>query len=757
MSKSNQQTLNNNAIGYQDSIVLNINLPKEEKKEFKLFKLPTIPEIFGREDDYQNYKETIQEDNKLLLSTAIGGVGKTDFSVYFARQTLKEGLIDRAIFLNVGATRVSPANPVFSLKEILINEVKKFFPNKANNDCLEIVSNNLLEIKASQQRNLLILDDVSSDWLLEAENQTVLREYFSEDWCVLATSRHATNDKDVDNFKVLKLDFLSPEASRQLFLKHYPEAEKEGQALEEILAKLGGHALLVDLVSRATYSQKSIQGLRDFNTGLDGLLKEIGNQEIFRSNPNNDRTVEGILKYTFDYANLNPQEQIILKYFSLLPSEKISIGILTDLFKKEFGIDEKLDLKQKKLSVKQRLDKLSKKGWLDAGGEGYKAHNLIQVLAKQELKPEAGDYFQVGYALQENNQFEFAEKNYQQTLKLYRKLAKQSPEIYNPKVAGTLNNLANLQNDQGEFKEAEKNFKEALEIRRKLAEESPEVYNPYVANTLNNLAVLQKNQGEFKEAEKNFKEALEIRRKLAEESPEVYNPDVADTLNNLANLQAYQREFKEAEKNYKEALKLYRKLADQSPQVYNQYVATTLNNLAILQADQGEFKEAEKNYKEALEIRRKLAEQSPQVYNPKVAMTLNNLAVLQKNQGEFKEAEKNYQVALEKYRKLAEQSPEVYNPDVAMTLNNLAILQKDQGEFNEAEKNYKEALEKYRKLAEQSPKGYGIDLANTIVMGVDLLNQDKSQLKEARSILEEFKHIPRAIKLLGTIDKLENQ
>ena len=62
-------------------------------------------------------------------------------------------------------------------------------------------------------------------------------------------------------------------------------------------------------------------------------------------------------------------------------------------------------------------------------------------------------------------------------------------------------------------------------------------------------------------------------------------------------------------------------------------------------------------------------------------------------------------------------------------------------------------------MAKANPKVFGIDYANTIVMGVDLLNEDIQNLKEAKRYLEPFKdsNIPKVKFLLSVIKKLESK
>jgi tetratricopeptide (TPR) repeat protein len=131
-------------------------------------------------------------------------------------------------------------------------------------------------------------------------------------------------------------------------------------------------------------------------------------------------------------------------------------------------------------------------------------------------------------------------------------------------LAQTLNNLGNLDRDQGRVEEARKAFEafeEALQINRELAQKKPENYLSGVATTLNNLGVLHNEQNRMEEARKAFEEALKLRSELAQKSPEAYLPDLAQTLNDLGNLDHNQGQMEEGRKEYAEALQIRRELA----------------------------------------------------------------------------------------------------------------------------------------------------------------------------------------------------
>ena len=367
--------------------------------------------------------------------------------------------------------------------------------------------------------------------------------------------------------------------------------------------------------------------------------------------------------------------------------------------------------------------------------------NLAKVNPQIYLPDVAANLNNLALLQQDTNEFDKALANYKEALKIYRELEVANPQIYLPNVARTLNNLAVLQQCTNEFDKALANYEAALKIRRGLALANPQIYLPAVAVTLNSLALLQQDTNEFDKALTNYEAALQIYTELTIANPQVYLPDMATMLSNLAILQQRTNKFGEALANCEEALKIRRRLAAANPQTYLHSVAVTLNNLAILQQRTNKFEEALANCEEALEIRRDLAAANPQTYLPAVAMTLNNLATLQRNTNEFDKALVSSEAALKIYRQFAAVNPQTYLPNVAAALNNLAILQKDKNKFGESLATHKEALQLYSSLATANPQTYLPDVAMILSNLADLqrdINDSKNSLSNYEAATEIF-------------------
>lgn len=149
-----------------------------------------------------------------------------------------------------------------------------------------------------------------------------------------------------------------------------------------------------------------------------------------------------------------------------------------------------------------------------------------------EYKPDNFDFaHEYARLLQIQNQFKEAEPIYEKSIKIIRKLAKDNPEVYLPKVALTLNNLGILYAATNKLEEAEGAYSEALKTYRSLADKNPAAYLPDVAMTLHNLGFLcSLTNKETKKCLIYIEESIEIRRRFAKAQPARFNDDLSTSL-----------------------------------------------------------------------------------------------------------------------------------------------------------------------------------------------------------------------------------
>ena len=128
-----------------------------------------------------------------------------------------------------------------------------------------------------------------------------------------------------------------------------------------------------------------------------------------------------------------------------------------------------------------------------------------------------------------------------------------------------------------------------------------------------------------------------------------------------------------------------------------------------------------------------------------------------KDTNRLKKAETSYNEALKLIRGLVKEKPISYNKFIATILSNLALLYNTDNRIEDAEEAYNETLNLYVNLVENNPSAYGILYADTLVMGVDKLNQPIENLNEAENILSKFGDVHKTKVLLGIIDELKKK
>ena len=304
----------------------------------------------------------------------------------------------------------------------------------------------------------------------------------------------------------------------------------------------------------------------------------------------------------------------------------------------------------------------------------------------------------------------------QQTAEIRKRVL--GPE--HPDTLASMNNLANVLDDEGHYVEAEKLDRETLDIRRRVL--GPE--HPDTLASMNNLANIRYEEGHYAEAEKLYRETLDIRRRVLG----LEHPDTLASMTNLANVLDDEGHFAEAEKLYRESLDVQRRvLGPEHP-----HTLWSMNNLAVVLEDEGHDAEAEKLYRETLDIRRRVL--GPE--HPDTLMSMNNLALVLEDEGHYAEAEKLYRESLDVQRRVL--GPE--HPHTLLSMNKLATVLMDESHYAEAEKLDRETLDVQRRVL-------GPEHPHTLLSMNNLASvlMDEGRYAEAEKLFRETLEIRRRV------------
>lgn len=149
-----------------------------------------------------------------------------------------------------------------------------------------------------------------------------------------------------------------------------------------------------------------------------------------------------------------------------------------------------------------------------------------------------------------------------EAISLYRRLARDRPEVIDDKCAGCLNNLSVILSNSDHKAEALEIVEEVVKIHRQLVAGCPEAFLPDLASSLNNLAVFLSEMGREGEALVIMQESVTIRRPLATARPAIseLSQDLARSLMFISRHLSKSGHYAEDLEAIEEAITIWREL-----------------------------------------------------------------------------------------------------------------------------------------------------------------------------------------------------
>jgi len=277
----------------------------------------------------------------------------------------------------------------------------------------------------------------------------------------------------------------------------------------------------------------------------------------------------------------------------------------------------------------------------------------------------------LGYYLLMSGELAAARPYYERALAIRERVL--GPD--HPATARSLNNLGYLLQAMGELAAARPYYERALAIRERVL--GPD--HPATAGSLNNLGGLLDSMGDLAAARPYFERALAIRERVL--GPD--HPATARSLNNLGALLQAMGDLSAARPYYERALEISeRVLGPDHPDT-----AQSLNNLGYLLLAMGELAAARPYYERALEVRERVL--GPD--HPDTATSLNNM-------GALLDAIDEDEAALDYYRRALAIREKVLgpnHPDTANSLHNVGALLVELGRADEGRPLLERALAIY--------------------------------------------------------------
>ena len=310
----------------------------------------------GRAEELAEIDRRFRSERVLFL-TGLGGMGKTELAVRYAREFVEKrghraflvlfrGDLRQTLLLHVAPTISGLDTKTLPEGEIFRRTVEAL--NSAGADALLILDN-------ADQANLTALRGELSVLKLK----------------VLVTTRQ-------DEEGALDVARLHREELYRLFAQH--EARVTREEMDALINTVDGHTLTVDLMARAlrpgfraATAEKLLKNLGD------GSVKKV--KSAYRGREDQARINEH-LRAVFQVLELSDEEKILLHFATLLPES----GMDGELFLSPFNVD-----------LGDSLNNLIQGGWLLWKDELLRIHPVIRLVCIEELSPtveNCGDFLQ---------------------------------------------------------------------------------------------------------------------------------------------------------------------------------------------------------------------------------------------------------------------------------------------------------------------------------------------------------------------------
>ncbi|MBD2462162.1 tetratricopeptide repeat protein [Oscillatoria sp. FACHB-1407] len=631
--------------------------------------LPYASQTFvGRDAELEQIHEQLhqQPTTVVLAISGMGGTGKTELALQYARQQCREGAYPGGVCWlrareDVGAQ--------------IISFVRSHFELIPPED-LELLE----KVRWCWQRwhegaALLIFDDVQ-----QYDDIVPFLPPQDSRFKVLLTTRLDLGAA----VQELQLDVLSENEAIELLRALVPRSLQATGALEKPLCEwLGYLPLGVELIGRYL-ARKPDLSLADLWQRLqDKRLDAIAFKE---AQPGMTASLGVAAAFELSWQALEEPAQHVATVLSLFALVEIPWTLVEQCLP-DMDEEELEEIRDEQLLGAHLLKRVDK--------GMYRLHQLLREFFASKRSQRADDltlqqqFYQVVITAAERVKEKPERSQIKESTVAIAHLQAAMERLVQPEqaldVATCLKWIAELYYAQGRYREAEPLLVRSLELReQRLGQEHPDV-----AQSLSVLGWLYYSQGYFGEAEPLHVRALKIRQQHLGDD----HPDVALSLSGLAQLYSFQGRYGEAEPLHVRALEIRQQhLGDNHPDV-----ASSLNTLAQLYEAQGRYGEAEPLHVRSLEIyRRQLGDQ-----HPDVATGLNTLANLYRSQGRYEEAEPLYLRSREIYQLQLGHS----HPYVGISLSNLAKLYRWQGRYSEAEPLVLQSLSILRKqLSAEHPR-----------------------------------------------------
>ncbi|KAK9604817.1 hypothetical protein V6Z93_002768 [Aspergillus fumigatus] len=698
--------------------------------------VPAVADFIGRQDDldrlWDHIKPASSQSRKVAVLHGLGGIGKTQLAIRFARMHKKDFT---AIFWLSGKDRYALVQSLSSCLPLVQGEhvdMKATTEEEAEGRAIQVLK--WLAIPENTDW-LLIFDNVDQHSPLQDSKRSGydISQFFpkADHGSILITSRLQRLTELGKPFPVQKL--VVKDATQLLLQSSGLPADNKDidRDATDLAKRLDGLPLAI--VIAGAFMRETGMTVREYLKYYEDSWFNLQSQ----SGPMHYYQQGNIIEtWTVSYRevqNRDPTAAALLLFLACYDNRDIWYELIQSSYNNCTDIPDWLHTAAlNELAFKSSLRTLIGFSLIEIKHQegSYAMHPVIQdwclhvaATRNQLIRLDELALVSVGYMVPNRDNGNYA--RLQQRLLPHANYLLGTERCNwadnNPIISGAFRGLGDLFFDQGKPEEAEKMYERALRGYEKALGRG----HISTLDTVNNLGILYRHLARLKEAEEMYQRALTGYKKIL--GPE--HTSTLNTVNNLGNLYNLQGRVGEAVEMCQLALMGFERALGPNHATHLPTLNTIIN-LGNLYSDQGKLEEAKEMYQRALTGLVK-ALGPDHATNLPTLNTINNLGALYSAQGKLKKAEEMYQrVLIGKEKALG--------PDhisTLKTINNLGILYERQGRLRKAEEAYQHVLTGYK-------KAFGPDYVTRLptlhtLNNLGSLYYDRGKLKEAAEMYQQ--------------------
>ena len=629
---------------------------------FPMPQYPTLPlrttlegdAFIGRAGELAEIDRRFRSERVLFL-TGLGGMGKTELAVRYAREYVEKRGHWAFLVLFRGDLRQTL---LFHVAPTISGLDTKTLPES------EILRRTVEALNSSGADSLLILDNA------DQANLTALRRELSVlKLKVLVTTRLSGGRDGILTPR------LSNEELYKLFDRHGADISQPQR--DALIDAVAGHTMTVDMIAQTLVDEWCNATAEDICAAMKGSEMDEDDYpeiEVAHNSDPEQRKIYGHLRALFRLQDMKEEEKQALRCAVLLPPE----GMHNQLFRK--ALPE---------ACRGSIERLQKRGWVQSENKLLTIHPVVQLVCRRELSPTVencdgflqwfrGQYDRKTYdtakfsqiaalyeaaseVLRETDGFWANAAGYlwlvlmesrraltcnQRAVALLEQNAPNSQSL-----ATAYNNLGSTYGHLGDHeKELEYQLK-ALAIKEQVLPPT----HPSLATSYNNVGSTYLRLGEHEKALEYLLKALLIREQILPPT----HPDLATSYNNVGSTYGHLGDHKKELEYQLKALAIREQVLPPN----HPSLATSYNNVGTTYGDLGD-------HKKALEYKLKdlaICEQVLPPTHPELATSYNNVGMTYGYLGDHKKA-LEYQL---KALAIKEQVLPPTHPSLATSYNNV--------------------------------------------------------------------------------------